>query len=174
MDITTEKNTISEPTKIAVYFRYPKEPRDKTIIQQRINAMASVAAADENGKLTSVYGDIGIPADEDNPFPEFERMQQDLKEGKFDLLLTEPPHRVYREVDAGLEYLLELRETGADIIFNNGQTMAEVLSLSIFRSTLKALSLVEAVAIQQLTILYGPNMGEGEPEDEVEMTEPAM
>ena len=166
MDTITEKNTNSAKTKIAVYLRYPKEPSDKSIIQQRIDAMTSVAAAGEDWELARVYTDIGVPTNEDTPFPNFDRMRQDHKDGKFDILLTEPPHRSYRDLDAGMDYLLELRETGADIIFTNGQTMPELLAISVFRSTMKALALVEAVAVQEMEALCG--------EDNTEAEQPVM
>ena len=63
-------------------------------------------------------------------------------------------------------YLLELRETGADIIFTNGQTMPELLAISVFRSTMKALALVEAVAVQELNALCGG--------DDMEPEQPTM
>ncbi len=159
-------DTITEKTKIAVYLRYPKEPSDKSIIQQRIDAMTSVAAVGEDWELAGVYADIGVPTSEDTPFPNFDRMRQDHRDGKFDILLTEPPHRSYRDLDAGVDYLLELREIGADIIFTNGQTMPELLAISVFRATMKALALVEAVAVQEMEALCG--------EDNTESEQPVM
>lgn len=155
MNTITEKNIDPAKTKIAVYLRHPKEPTDKSIIQQRIDAMTSIAAAGEDWELAGVYTDIGVPTSEDKPFPSFDRMCQDHKDGKFDILLTEPPHHSHRDMDAGMDYLLELRETDADIIFTNGQTMPELLAISVFRSTMKALALVEAVAVQELNALCG-------------------
>ena len=166
MNTMTENTATPTKTKIAVYLRYPKEPNDKSIIQQRIDAMTSVAAAGEDWELAGVYTDIGVPTNEDTPFPNFDRMRQDHSDGKFDILLTEPPHRSYRDMDAGMDYLLELRETGADIIFTNGQTMPELLAISVFRSTMKALALVEAVAVQELNALCG--------EDDMEPAHPIM
>ena len=45
MDTDTEKTTATEKTRMAIYFRYPKTPRDESIVQQRINAMTSSARA---------------------------------------------------------------------------------------------------------------------------------
>ena len=44
MDTNTEKTTATEKTRMAIYFRYPKTPRDESIVQQRINAMTSAIA----------------------------------------------------------------------------------------------------------------------------------
>lgn len=172
MDTNTEKTTAAEKTRMAIYLRYPKTPRDESIVQQRINAMTSAIAAGNDRTLTEVYTDIGIPADKNDPFPGFERMRQDYMDGKFDVLLTEPPHGAYRDLDDGIEYLLALREIGIHIIFTNGQTLSELLALSILRSTMKALNLLETMATQELASTNDESMNQGE--DEPAPNQPSM
>lgn len=174
MEINTEKRAIPENPNIAIYFRYPKTPTDESTIRQRIDTMTSAVAGGRNWKMAGVYTDIGAPTDMDNPFPAFERMRQDYKDGKFDILLTEPPHHSYRELDAGMDYLLELREIGAHVIFTNGQTMSELLAISLFRSTMKALALVEAMAVQELASLNDENEDEGQEQGENASEQPTM
>lgn len=172
MDTNTEKTTATKKTRIAIYFRYPKSPRDESIVQQRINAMTSAIAAGNDRTLTEIYTDIGIPVDKNDPFPGFERMRQDYMDGKFDVLLTEPPHGAYRDLDDGIEYLLALREIGIHIIFTNGQTLPELLALSILRSTMKALNLLETMATQELASINDESMNLGE--DEPAPNQPSM
>jgi len=172
MDTNTEKTTTTEKTRMAIYFRYPKTPHDESIVQQRINALTSAISAGKDRTLTEVYTDIGIPADKNDPFPGFERMRQDYMDGKFDVLLTEPPHGAYRDLDEGIEYLLALHEIGVHIIFTNGQTLPELLALSVFRSTMKALDLLEAMAMQELTSMNDESMNQGE--DEPAPNQPSM
>lgn len=174
MDTNTEKTTATEKTRMAIYFRYPKTPRDESIVQQRISTLTSAIAAGNDRTLTEVYTDIGIPADKNDPFPGFERMRQDFMDGKFDVLLTEPPHGAYRDLDEGIEYLLALREIGVHIIFTNGQTLPELLALSVFRSTMKALDLLEAMAIQELASINNGSMDQSEGGDKPVPNQPSM
>lgn len=102
MDTNTEKTTSKAQTRMAIYFRYPKTPHDEAIVQQRINALTSAISAGNDRTLTEVYTDIGTPVDKNDPFPGFERMRQDYMDGKFDVLLTEPPHGAYRGLDEGM------------------------------------------------------------------------
>ncbi len=162
MNTNTEKTTIPTKGNIAIYLRYPKVPNDDSVIPQRINQMTSMVAESEGWNLTEVYLDIGIPESWEKPFPNFVRMQQDFKDGKFDILLTEPPHRVYRDLDQGMDYLIELRDFGPRVIFSNGQTMPELLAISVFRSTMKALALVEAMAVQEMDALRDEDNQEAE------------
>ena len=155
-------DTKTEKLQIAVYFRYPKAPVDESVIEQRLDAMTSAVSAGNDRELVEVYTDIGISADKDNPFPGFAQMQQDYNDGKFSAILTEPPHSAYREIDAGMDYLLELRGIGAHIIFTNGQTLAELLAISIFRSTMQALTLVSSMAVQEMALLLGDDPQEAE------------
>lgn len=172
MDTNTEKTTSKAQTRMAIYFRYPKTPHDEAIVQQRINALTSAISAGNDRTLTEVYTDIGTSVDKNDPFPGFERMRQDYMDGKFDVLLTEPPHGAYRGLDEGIEYLLALREIGVHIIFTNGQTLPELLALSVFRSTMKALDLLEAMAIQELASMNDESMNQGE--DEPAPNQPSM
>lgn len=134
--------------------------------------MTSAIAAGNDRTLTEVYTDIGIPADKNDPFPGFERMRQDYMDGKFDVLLTEPPHGAHRDLDDGIEYLLALREIGIHIIFTNGQPLPELLALSILRSTMKALNLLETMATQELASINDESMNQGE--DEPAPNQPSM
>ena len=172
MDTNTEKTTATEKTRMAIYFRYPKTPRDESIVQQRINALTSAISAGNDRTLTEVYTDIGTPVDKNDPFPGFERMRQDYMDGKFDVLLTEPPYGAYRDLDEGIEYLLALREIGVHIIFTNGQALPELLALSVFRSTMKALDLLEAMAMQELASMNDESMNQGE--DDPAPNQPSM
>lgn len=172
MDTNTGKTTATEKTRMAIYFRYPKTPRDEAIVQQRINALTSAISAGNDRTLTEVYTDIGTPVDKNDPFPGFERMRQDYVDGKFDVLLTEPPHGAYRDLDDGIEYLLALREIGVHIIFTNGQTLPKLLALSVFRSTMKALDLLEAMAMLELASMNDESMNQGE--DDPAPNQPSM
>lgn len=155
MDTKTEKTTIPTKGNIAVYLRYPKTPTDGSVIPQRINQMTAMVTECKGWNLTEVYSDVGIPQNYEDPFPNFSRMKQDFKDGKFDILLTEPPHEIYRGLDQGMDYLIELRDFSPNVIFSNGQTMPELLAISVFRSTMKALALVEAMAVQEMESLKG-------------------
>ena len=75
-------------------------------------------------------------------------------------------------LDDGIEYLLALREIGVHIIFTNGQTLPELLALSVFRSTMKALDLLEAMAMQELASMNDESMNQGE--DEPAPNQPSM
>lgn len=162
MDTKTDKTTIPTKGNIAVYLRYPKAPTDESVIPQRINQMTAMVTEAEGWNLTEVYSDVGIPQNYADPFPNFTRMKQDFKDGKFDILLTEPPHQTYRDLDQGMDYLIELRDFSPKVIFSNGQTMPELLAISVFRSTMKALALVEAMAVQEMEALRGEDNQEAE------------
>ena len=58
------------------------------------------------------------------------------------------------------------------IIFTNGQTLPELLALSVFRSTMKALDLLEAMAMQELASMNDESMNQGE--DEPAPNQPSM
>lgn len=166
MESTTKSNDSPKQLNIAVYLRLPKLPKDESAVEMRINRLLDAAKQIDGWSHSYVYTDVGIPGSNGIVYPGFDCLRKDFMDGKIDAVMTEPPHQTYRELDQGMDYLLELREIGADIHFSNGQTMPELLAISIFRSTMKALSLVEAMAVQEMEAVCD--------EDEDEVEQPTM
>ena len=70
-------------------------------------------------KIVEVYVDQGITGTQAQKRPEFLRMMEDAKKGKFDLIITREVSRFARNTVDALSYTRQMKAMGVDVLFIN-------------------------------------------------------
>ena len=79
------------------------------------------ASRHSDWEITEVYVDQGITGTQAQKRPEFLRMMEDARKGKFDLIITREVSRFARNTVDALSYTRELKAMGVNVFFiNNG------------------------------------------------------
>ena len=77
------------------------------------------ASRHSDWEITEVYVDQGITGTQAQKRPEFLRMMEDARKGKFDLIITREVSRFARNTVDALSYTRELKAMGVNVFFIN-------------------------------------------------------
>ena len=85
-------------------------------LSSQISYYNELIQKNKNWLFSGIYADEAISGTKDNR-PEFQRMLQDAKEGKLDLIITKSISRFARNTVDSIEYVRLLKEHNVGIIF---------------------------------------------------------
>ena len=88
-------------------------------------------------EIVEVYVDQGITGTQAQKRPEFLRMMEDARKGKFDLIITREVSRFARNTVDALSYTRQMKAMGVDVLFiNDGINTVPMMANSDCRSCL--------------------------------------
>lgn len=104
-------------TRVAAYARVSSD-KDAAFhsLEAQTEYYQNYIAAHPNWELVAIYSDNGISGTTIHR-PEFQRMLQDCREGKIDLIITKSVTRFARNTIILLETIRELKKLGVDCYF---------------------------------------------------------
>ncbi len=108
----------NELNRVAVYCRVStlSEEQDESY-ETQCDAYEKLIANDPRLELVRVYGDHGFSGATVKGRPEFQKMLQDCKDGKVDVVMTKSISRFARNLADCMEAVRMLRELGIPVIF---------------------------------------------------------
>lgn len=108
------------PRKVAIYARVSTEHEEQlSALENQIDWYGPIMAAHKEWDVVARYVDEGITGTSANKRPQFLKMIQDAKKGKFDLIITREVSRFARNTVDTLQYTRELRSHGVEVYFIN-------------------------------------------------------
>lgn len=127
----------NEYKKVAAYCRVSTDDElQETSYDLQIESYTRIINEHPDWKLAGVYADKGISGTRADKRPEFNRMIEDAKNGKIDMIMAKSISRFARNTYDTLKYCRELKEIGVGIYFEKEKIdtngMASELLLTIF------------------------------------------
>lgn len=120
--------------------------------------------ANDGMVLVDVYGDKGISGLQMNKRPEFQRMMNDARAGKIDVIITKSVSRFSRNMSQCVRAINELRELGISVIFEKEGIDSRDPSSELFFYILSTLAQEESNSISMNTVWAHKNRAEaGDP-----------
>lgn len=128
MQITEIKATVLPDIKIKRVAAYARVSSDKDAALHSVSAQVSyyneLISTHPGWDFAGIYADEGITGTKDRR-PEFQRLLQDCRAGKIDLILTKSITRFARNTVTLLETIRELKRLGIDVFFEKENMHSE-------------------------------------------------
>ena len=106
--------------RVAVYARVSTEHEAQiNALENQLEWYKIECSRHSDWEIVEVYVDQGITGTQAQKRPEFLRMMEDAKKGKFDLIITREVSRFARNTVDALSYTRQMKAMGVDVLFIN-------------------------------------------------------
>ena len=124
--------------RVAAYCRVSTDQEEQlSSFEAQVNYYTSYINGNQDYELAGIYADEGISGTTTKKREQFNRMIEDCKAGKIDMIITKSISRFARNTLDCLKYVRQLKELGVEIYFekenirtldNQGETLLTILS----------------------------------------------
>lgn len=106
--------------RVAVYARVSTEHEAQiNALENQLEWYKIECSRHSDWEIVEVYVDQGITGTQAQKRPEFLRMMEDAKKGKFDLIITREVSRFARNTVDALSYTRQMKAMGVDVLFKS-------------------------------------------------------
>ena len=128
--------------RVAVYARVSTEHEAQiNALENQLEWYKIECSRHSDWEIVEVYVDQGITGTQAQKRPEFLRMMEDAKKGKFDLIITREVSRFARNTVDALSYTRQMKAMGVDVLFiNDGMDNLDVQS-TLYNKSIKMIQL---------------------------------
>ena len=169
IQVIEKQKTDKKQLRVAAYARVSTDQEEQaTSLDTQINYYSSYISSNPDYQFVDVYYDFGISGFKEKR-PGFQRMMEDARSGKIDLIITKSITRFARNTDTVLKATRELKELGVGVFFElqniNTLTAAGELLMTVYAAFGQAES---ESARENSKMAYRRRMQEGRPVQRLE------
>lgn len=151
--IANEESGVATPKrKVAAYCRVSTdEDQQLSSLQNQLIHYRDYILSNNQYELVDVYADEGISGTNTKKREQFNRMIQDCKDGKINLIITKSISRFARNTLDCLQYVRELKEIGVEIFFEKENILTLDSKGELLLTILSSLAQEESNNLSQIT-----------------------